>query len=371
MLQLLKRLSRPSRPARARTSSPRTSKPMLETLEDRQVPSSTGVISSITAPNGLTYAFAVGSNAQVHVSQNSQWYNISYWTGASFRQVSAGVDTSGRPCCYAIQTGTGNLWEFGIYSVYGSTFGGTSSGWGAENLGGVCLQISATRNGECYAIGTDHSVYLNNSWGSWTQVMSFPGGGAVQISAGVDQWGQDKCYALVTYASIPGGAFVDELNHDGSGQWLTNQYGSYLRASQISAGIGNNTSGVDLYYLDSAEEVHFFNGSTDSALHMWGTQISAGLNLNGSEVCQVLDDWNSSLYTVSGYNNVQWDGSNIAQISAAQNGMVFVVALGNDQISAFDPNNMWWQEWSLASSQGYSSWGSWHYWGGISANPNS
>jgi hypothetical protein len=160
------------------------------------------------------------------------------------------------------------------------------------------------------------------------------------------------------------GGYVFEVAHNGVG------YSLLVNAPQISAGIGNNSTGVDLYYLDKYTQLHYFNGSTDTAFGLGGIQISAGLSQAGNRECYILG-YDNSLYTVSNWGQATWDGNNIAQISGAQNDMVFVVAIGNDQISAFDPNNMWWQEWSVASSQGYSSWRSWHYWGGISANPNS
>jgi hypothetical protein len=343
---------------------------MLEALEDRQVPSSTGVISSITAANNDTVAFTVGTDGQVYYALNSGWNRLggSSTGGATFRQVSAG-NQNGLAVCYAIQNGTGNLWEFSpgfnLFPTFPVYLWDNSVQNYALNRGGVCLQISATRNGECYAIGADHAVWLNDASGSWSQVMSFPGGAAVQISAGVDKGGQDKAYALVTYGSIPGGAFIDELNHDGSGQWLTDQHGNYLRANQISAGIGNNTTGIDLFYLDTNNWAHYFNGSTDTWINFRGIQISAGLNQAGNPECYAIGDDNA-LYTLgTAWNQFTYDGGWMTQISGAQNDMVFVVG-GSNQIWGFDPDNQWAWNWDGASSSG-----NWHYSYGISANPNS
>jgi hypothetical protein len=339
-------------------------RPEAEQLEERMVLSSSGVISSITAPSNLTYVFAVGSNGQVHVSANSPWYNISSGTGVTFRQVSAGLDpsSSNGVDCYAIQSGTGNLWKFGRVTVH-NWLGGTSSYWTAVNLGGVCLQISATRNGECYVIGTDHNVYFYNTAGSSADAMGV-WDGAVQISAGVDQWGQDQVYILNT-----DGYVLRWYNSGNSWDWQADSHGQYLRANQISAGIGNNSTGVDLFYLDQINQVHYFNGSTDTALGDWDIQISAGLNQAGQPVCYAIG-YNNALYELgTGRLQYTYRGGWMTQISGAQNDMVFVVG-GNDQIWAIDPNDMWDQYWGVASNW-YPSSGSWHNWGGISANPNS
>jgi hypothetical protein len=351
MWQLLKRLSRPSRPTRSRGSSPRTSKPMLEALEDRLVPSSTGVISSITAPNGQTYAFAVGTDGQIYCAENGPWVHLGGGSG-TFRQVSAGLDTSGDPVCYAIQNGTGNLYEFSpVFNSYPWFLGGVAQNY-SVNLHGVCLQISATRNGECYAIGTDYTIYLNDARGSWSPATSFPLGVAVvQISAGVDQWGQDEVSFLLR------GGSVGVMTHDRS--W----YEFYIRAKQISAGIGNNTTGVDFYYLDTNNQLHSFDGFTDTMLGALGTQISAGLTRNGTEECYVLG-FNNALYTVTAPWTWTYDGGWMTQISGAQNDMVFVVG-GSNQIWAFDPNQTWAAYWNTWAPRG----AVWYWWGGYSANP--
>jgi hypothetical protein len=322
---------------------------MVEALEDRQLLSSSGVISSITAPNGLTYAYAIGSNGAIYYSMNGPWMHLGDNTGGgTFRQVSAGLWGS-VPVCYAIENG-GSLW------VFSHTFQSGGSNMGVY-YGGVCLQISATRNGECYAIGSDHNIWLNDVFGSWNYINS-PSDGAVQISAGVDQWGQDKVYSVDTYG------FILEDNHDGSAQWLRDSHGHYLQANQVSAGIGNNSTGVDLYYLDTKNQLHSFEGFTDTMLGPGGTQISAGLRRDGTGECYVLG-FDNHLYTVTTPWNWTYDGGWMTQISGAQNDMVFVVG-GSNQIFAFDPEYQWAYEW--ASGGGWNS-GNWHYWGGISANP--
>jgi hypothetical protein len=335
---------------------------MLEALEDRQLPSSTGVISSITAANNQTYAFTVGATGQIFYAHNSSWHSLGGAStgGATFRQVSAGLQ-DGNPVCYAIQNGTGNLWEFSpsfnLFNSFPASLWDSGPHNYAVNLGGVCLQISATRNGECYAIGTDHNVWVNNSAGSWPIYLQV-WDGAVQISAGVDRWGQDQVYVLNT------DGYVYLWCNSGSG-WLADSNG-YLRANQISAGIGNNTSGTDLWYLGLSNQLAHFDGATSSWFCQTGIQISAGLDPSGNSECYIIGSADNALYTAHVGSYVPtYDGGWMTQISGAQNDMVFVVG-GSDQIWGFDPNNNWAWNWEGAVSSG-----NWHYSYGISANPNS
>jgi hypothetical protein len=326
---------------------------MLEQLEDRQVPSSTGVISSITDGRGLTTAFTVGMGGGVFAATNGAWNRMSFG-GDSFTQVSAGL-WNGMPVCFAIAAGSGNLCEFYFSNGY----------WYGENWGGQCYQISATVNNECYVIGMDHSVWLhqNNGWWNEVSTVAGQGGPAVQISAGVDQWGQDKVYVEVQ------GGWVYQQNHDGSYRWLP------FNAAQLSAGIGTNSTGTDLYYLSASDRsLHYYNGSTDTNLGGWCLQISAGLDPYGQAECFVIGgDHHQWLRNASGW----WDnGGQWTQISGAQDDMCFgvgPVGAYNTAIWAYDPHHDWWQDRFLQSGGGLNSatyFGDWFWTGGASANPN-
>jgi hypothetical protein len=329
------------------------------------MPSSTGVISSITAADGNTYAFALGSDNHVYYSEKGPWVQLGdYYPGMSFSQLSAGLDTNGQPICYAIQNNSayggwpGQLWKFNIrQQFFGSLFTGESHYNVPWPEGGVCLQISATRHGECYAIGTDRSVYLNDTNGNWSWVAQ-PSDGAVQISAGVDQLHQDE-----VYVRDPSG-YVEQVFRDGSWGWLYSAQIGYLKANQISAGVGDNMTGTDLYYLDQGNRLHQFDGNTDTPLGFWGTQISAGLDASDNSICYGIG-YNHALYTVSGPCSVVCDGGWMTQISGAQQGMAFVIGT-NNQIWAWHSSFAWGSYWS---AYGYSTPG-WYWWGGVSANPN-
>ncbi len=267
-----------SKPRPSAVSRQRSFRPVLEALEDRYVPSSAGVISAITDPGGRAGLFAIGTNNRViGTGDGTHWSFVSPSWAGTFREVSAGIDPNGQAHCYAISIATGNLWEFDFTTVHDGTFGGSSSSWVAQNDGGVCLHISATNHNACYAIGSDHNVYLYN--GGW-QGLPTPWDGAVQISAGVDQWGQDKVYVL-----DPSGYVLSD-NHDGSWQWLYDTQRGYLRASQISAGIGTNWTGTDLFYAQmGSNNAYYFNGTTSTYLMASAIQISAGLDQWGNPIC--------------------------------------------------------------------------------------
>src|SRR5262249_32307617 len=152
--------------------SSRSTRLELECLEDRQLLSTSGVISSITDPGGHPTVFAIGTDSRLYATGNgSGWVNISNDSQPRFREVSAGIDASGRACCYAIAIGSGNVWEFNTITSFGV------SGWAGSRLDGAFnLHVSATTHGECYDIDGGHNVWVFN--GAWRELVT--GSGAVQ-----------------------------------------------------------------------------------------------------------------------------------------------------------------------------------------------
>jgi hypothetical protein len=330
MWQLMNLFKRSSRSPRSAAGSRRSFKPALEALEDRQLPSSSGVISSITTDGGgstsrySTTLFAVGQDGRIWEGDEpgtylSRWTPLSNPADGTFREVSAGLDASGQPHCYAINSGTGNLWEFDInQTVVHGAYLWVDHG---QNVGGVCLDLSATVNNNCYVIGTDNMCYYYAPAAAnpWTYVVS-PSDGVLHISAGVNSWGADKVYMVDTYG------YVLPADQDATGDWLRDAQGHYLRASLISAGIGSNSTGVDLYYTGRWDNsLHYFDGWTDTRLgSSYISQISASVDANGHRDCFVLEG--SWCYKSLGSPGQFQEVTNAAdQISAAKGDLLFDV----------------------------------------------
>jgi hypothetical protein len=309
---------------------------MLEALEDRQLLSSGGVISSITEASGNPVAFKIGTDGQVYeLNRNfsNNWQRLSYYAG-TFKEVSAALDNFREAYCYAINTFDGHLWELAWHPNHGTG--------GQHDFGGVCAHISATANNECYVIGGDHSVWLHNDAGFWTPEVSYDSywGGAVQISAGVDRYGQDKVYALsANYHDVL------EINHDGSMQWLW-----LSNVQEISAGIGSNNTDVDLYYIQSGTgNLHWTDGIQDTNLYGVCLHISATVDQYGNRECYAIGTGHD-LHENNGSSWFRHAGGNLTQISAAANDMVYAVRAGDQEVLAYDPDYTqywgWWDSYS-------------------------
>jgi hypothetical protein len=364
MLQLImKWLSRSSQPRRPRAAAPRhparpSFRPGLETLEDRLALSSAGVISAITGTNGQTGVFAIGTDTALYYSQNSGFNCISDFVShdipysvRGFLQISAGLDRAGNPICFAINADH-------TLSVFS-----TSSGQaGGQNVGGFCWQISGTRNDECYVIGQSHDLWrydgADNTY--YPLVYTTEPGGFTQLSAGVDQYSNDEVYGVTAYNH------VEVVHNDQSFRWLP------ISALQVSAGIGGNSTGIDLYYINAADRsLHWYDGTTNYAFGGVCLQICASLDSSGGRACYVIGtdhyvwwekswmDWQAN--TLQPYWAQQPSGQ-VDQISAAANDMVFTVQSGNDDIVYYDPNHAW--------SNDYGSSSGWYWWYGVAANPN-
>jgi len=360
----------PSEPACKRPQAKRTVQLNLEELEGRQLLSSGGTISAITNVHGQTVAYTIGTDYQVYDAYNGGgWHKLSGNNAvANFEQVSAGLDNQGKALCYAVEADNGNLWVFQggywnpnyvTYSWWGGLSDNNVNGY---DLGGDCLhfrstmganRISGTRNGECYVIGEDRTIWVYNYQGGSTKLTNPPD--ATQLSAGVDQWGQDKVYIL------DGSGYMMGVNHDRSWQWLRASNGSYPRALTISAGVGTNSSGTDLYYVSAADaSLHFFDGSYDIGMGGKCLSISASVDRNGWRDCYVIGT-DGHLYQ---HNFWHWAdfgepyGHAVEYLAAANDDMVFALTdhPGNPaqrEIWTFDPNNDWgmWSPWAPSAWQ--------------------
>jgi hypothetical protein len=313
------------------------------------------MISSITDVHGATTNYTIGQDGGVWYAQNGGYQKLSGNAGY-FNQVSAGLDSFGHAECWALGS-NGHLWWFSQYAY--DPNGNNVFGQDAGMVGSWCMQISAGRQDECFVVGYDRNVYLRHNAGQfWEKIDWMPTGyGATQVSAGVNRWGQDKVYILTQ------GGYIAEDNRDGSFNWLQNQYGQWLRGTQISAGINANNYGADrdFFYVASDSTLHYYYGSWDYGLGGWGCKQIAAADGRGGEFCVVTQDnyqHFSEVYTATiwGWNDMQRQATSVA---AAADDMIFTVnPYPNNQIWCYDPHNDWSHPWWEAGS-------SWHYTNGI------
>jgi hypothetical protein len=328
-----------------------SARPEVEQLEERRLMSSSGVISAITDNRGQTTAFVIGANAQVYEynpAVKSSWFQLVNYDSAGFRQVSAGLDSSGRAICYALHNGDNQVWEMDNYSTQGFTTEGSSLGFTAS-------QISASRNNECFAIqnvpGKSYIVQYHrggNLSNGWPYILwNGPWGSVVQISAGVDRYGNDEVYIL-----------------NGNQQVFRLDNGTYwvlpMTATQISAGAGWNWTDNDLFYIDTTanHEVFHYDGSSSRAVALYTAQISAAVDQYGNEIVYTIDMYYHWVvrHDLSGNLNGVGVGGSVSQISAAGNDMVFAVNSGDNSVSVYDRNWSWYSYWASTGNWGSNGW---------------
>jgi hypothetical protein len=329
----------------ARAAKRPSFRPEAERLEDRLVQSSSGAISAITDLRGQTVVFMVrADDQQVYYHAGLQtyvWLSLTDWRNHSmgtFRQVSAGLDGSGRAVCYALNT-NGHLWKLDSYGSWWDA-------WDLGALAGGFIQISATRNNECYALGANRTIYLFNA-NDWSyKALVYANPGFVQISAGVDQFGRDVVYGLNANHNVL------EDHDDVTWRWLP------IQANQISAGAGWNWTGTDLFYTAvGSNNAYYFDGTSSRYLMASAIQISAGLDQWGNEILLEIYSGDHALYRSDIYGHWQYEGGPMTQISAAGNDMVFAVTPIENHVWTFDPNNVWGGYWAWRNDLS----SDWHY----------
>jgi hypothetical protein len=334
-------------------------RPELERLEERQVPSSSGVISAVTDIHGQTTAFTVGGNGQVYElnpTVRSGWFPFMSYDPAGFRQVSAGLDGYGRAVCYALHNGDNHIWKMDNYK----TVGFTTEAWDSWIQ---ATQISATRNNECYFVepaSTGSIIGVYNGYTNYYTNLVIPWMGCVQISAGLDRFGNDEVYEL------NGTQNVAVVHNNGTYQWLP------MHATQISAGMGRNWTDTDLFYIDTSasHNVYHYDGSSSQLIHYYASQISAGLDRYGNAIVHSIDMYYHWVYKsdLSGNLNGTWEGGGVSQITAAGNGLVFGVSNSdNSSIYVFEPADL--TEGAWLSLLGNQQTNSWHFLNGYASNP--
>jgi hypothetical protein len=269
--------------ARTRRSHPFRTE--MESLEARQLLTTTSAVSWLSG--GVTHSalYAIGLNDNVEVSvDGGSFTNL----GGYAKQISAGLDAFGRPEAYVIG---------GDNAVY---FDDNGAGF-VRIAGTYAKQISATVENTVYAIGTDDNIYVGHgtAGSGWFDT----GLKARQISAGVDG-GNPEVYAIgfdnAVYAGNGSGGPT------GFADW-----GGY--AKQISATVDSTVYAIgadNAVYKDSG----IGSGSGWVSLGGYAKQISAGIDGNFSPFVFAIG-LNDGLWSNHGSGWVSLGGY-VTQISA-------------------------------------------------------
>jgi len=267
--------------------------PQCEVLEERNLMSSSGVMSAITDNFGNHVVFAIGGNNAVWENVNSTgWVSL----GGYVINVSAALDA------------TGHAEVFAIASDH-SAWLRNGSGWHA--LGGYVLDISGSWNNEVYAIAGDHSAWVYNAVTGWHDL----GGYVLQLSASIDYVNNDVVWAIAGDHSL---WLYDTKGWHGFGGWV----------SQISA-----TETYSVYAIAGDHSVWWTNPYSGwYALGGYATQIAAGAE-SGShqdEVFAIGASNNLEVCQNSGWHNL---GGYVTTITAAA---------GDDMVYALASNHSVW-----------------------------
>jgi hypothetical protein len=267
-----------------------------------QVPGDPGTMSAVNVGSGVheyNAVFAIGYDHSVYADiENSpigwvQMTGVQGVQGVQFKalQISAGTDAYGDPEVWAIGTN---------HSLYVNDLNG--AGW--FDVGGWVKQISATAHGTVFFIDSGNAV----DWGVYNWMThGWSGGGlggyALQISAGMDAYGpygRPEVYAIGTNHQV----FVNvqlsignySVNYSG---WQG--LGGY--AKQISATEGNTVFAIG--YDDAVWKINGTSGSWTNLGLLYTLDISAGLDANGQPEVWAIDN-NNNLWVNDGPNGAYW-----------------------------------------------------------------
>jgi len=342
-MQWLKNLFlRPSLSPKSPRRAPRLG---LERLDDRLVPSVTAT-SAVTT--GTTHSLFAISQASASLNQVVGYATVSgynavagyrvFWNpqGEQFSQVSASIDPkTGQAEVYALGLDH-TLWRMDSNAVW-------------HSLGGSYKRISATHDGQCFAVTSDGSdVRLFNQADQPTD-LGAPGGYASDLAAGRGAfYGQDEVFAI----GPDGGIWA------WNGDYPVYGVGPYRAWREIATGSFGTLSATQngvVFALDSngnlfkeSEGLYYFGGGLYELL--WSrsnisggntyTQISADVDAHG--VAEVYAIGTDAFHTLSrwdqGWQAMVWFAS---EVSAADSGYVFAVNTSGTAFG-YDPQLATW-----------------------------
>jgi hypothetical protein len=300
MLSFLKSLLGLDGPSSPRRARPRpTTRLSLEPLDQRLLPSTTGIISQVVDGHGNSVAFYIGSDRNLYASANGGWARQLDNAGID-TDVSAGIDSNGNAAAFVRNVYNNSLWDLHTW-VSGTSIGlngyDTFIHSGVTSFSAVMGKHPVTgEQGGVYFIANGLPFMYQDVWGTQTLPLS----GQV-ISAGTDQYGNAVAY-------------LRDINSYGSDLWQVTptRYEMWL-AGNADGQIAGSVNGI-VYYQDSNWNAVMLNTTNG------GYQVVAR-NVVG---LQAGTDWwgNSTLdVTYSGWNQVD-------QYNAGSNSMSMLFQQG-------------------------------------------
>jgi hypothetical protein len=330
-MQWFKNLFR--RPAVAPKSPRRAPRPGLERLDDRLVPS---VTASSAVTTGTTHTLFVIDQATQQVTGYAtvSGYNAiagkRAFGGPQVSEVSASIDPrTGQAEVYALGRDH-SLWRMDSNAVW-------------HSLGGSYKGISATRDGQVFAVTSDGSdVRLFNQADQPTD-LGAPGGYVSDIAAGRDAYfGQDEVFAL----GPDNGVYVwnGDFVFGPYRAWREIDAGSFQTLSATQNGVvfaldanGNLFQETESPYWISGVEYFFWSRANISGGYAY-KQISADVGANGyAEVYGLRLDNSLALYNQGSWRVKDYS---VQEVSAADGGYFFDVNYyggSTDYVYAYDP----------------------------------
>jgi hypothetical protein len=302
-----------------------------------------GYFKQISASSTFATVYAIGRDDALYVSSFGGAFTR---LGQYVKQVSAGLDESGRPQAFVI-AGNDGLWKVayngnltfqGTYARqisagdYGPVFAiaTDNSAYEVSNgvttrLGGYLKQVSSGAGGrEVFGIGSNDEVFVNHLDGrGWAELHRF----AKEISAPIVSYGEDVVYTIAT-------------NHEG---YLHNAQGwTDLQQYLLGPSSGQTISAVSWLGDDGVKHHRTYAIGADDALYVsqdlsafaslggYVKQVSAGLHIQNGTAYPLafVIGGDDAVYVIGDYFDFYYLGGYAKQISAGVNDSLY--SIGRD-----------------------------------------
>jgi hypothetical protein len=394
MFRFLKNLTGSSSARRTSSRSNHRFRPSLESLDGRILPSTTGLLSSVTDNTGAK-AFVVGGDWHLYLN-DGRWHDLGVPTiepgnpnfvqGQWIGNISASLDANGNADCFVTdQLGYLWLWSRSGWKQCESQYElSPTEGWPGRHSINL---FSATEQNEVFAVfrGSNQVMYYNANLNTWHSFGSPPDQGTIdQISstAGSAVFVHTSYSLPVTYRGITfqmnASDVYNVMGAWGTGIWTNTNapWGlTQISASPRGATNGNmfalwpNWNNDDVFGLDGAGNVWVHSASTNqwsSFLQNYGIkQIGAGF-----ESLVAIDNNGYVLnYNFTGGGMSYVGSANFVSANTGDHGFFTLNAtqhsngLWYNEISDYPENTYWyngspyeWFSWGGYDTGGWSHW---------------